>query len=813
MEFDLIAVMILFLIIIVVGIGLVEYFGTSVKTGVPAQIKVAYEKFVDIVFQKSPYNICEAYNGERVSIQDFQTLLQAIYSDQCGISTSNITMSFSISKDDMARIALLAGIANNGKLIFYNTTEPFGIGAILVKGNAGFYPIKFDDQIQLSLVGQPKGDLLIKQIAKGCDPYDEVCDQSCIYRKLCDPLCDDGKKHDIPCNLACIDVNRNKTIDIEDARERIEQNKCNPDCYVNHTNPYKAYDPGCVWKFKTQNDDVCDPNSQGITDAVCDPDCVNSKNICDPDCDGQVGEGNPYGLYDQKCYVCDGTCNGWCSPVCNKDAPEGVDGYDPDCKREKDKNFFCSGDLFCDAERGETCANSVDCPGGGVTCSDYNPQNVCCPQASDADFAGCSPTIGLKEGDLCVCGSQCEKDLYCEDTSHCCPEGKNWNGTTCVAGGDVLIVALKTNLKAVYSDDQISQLENKIGEYIKSLAKDGLSGTLLYLDEDKTSNLIGSKVTSAGDWNNIDGVLDQLLPKTKAKYLLIVGGYKTFPQPEVSVGACADPNEATFQSDDVYADYTKDYVPEIPVGRIPDPNGGDINVLLNSLDTYTNLHNSGGLDLSDKYSIIMELAFQGCRKASSGICFNKDAFNTNCFSSVCHDSSTSYTTISGHKLFNLLMHGDIPSPQPFMDDPCNSGRLFMTSTQVSSLNVKDSVWLMMPCYSSYIKNKQQSSDSVPIEFLKYGGAVYFGGTLTQFGGIMDGNSCPNVPGGDYMIGTLYALVVKDFSVGNTIGKAYLTGKIAYSNIQASDSETQSCMFRQLHENLMYGDPTLKIKNV
>jgi hypothetical protein len=100
-----------------------------------------------------------------------------------------------------------------------------------------------------------------------------------------------------------------------------------------------------------------------------------------------------------------------------------------------------------------------------------------------------------------------------------------------------------------------------------------------------------------------------------------------------------------------------------------------------------------------------------------------------------------------------------------------------------------------------------------MEFLKYGGAVYFGGTLTQFGGIIQGNSCPNVPGGDYMIGTLYALVVKDFSVGNTIGKAYLAGKVAYSSIQASDSETQSCMFRQLHENLMYGDPTLKIKNV
>jgi hypothetical protein len=499
--------------------------------------------------------------------------------------------------------------------------------------------------------------------------------------------------------------------------------------------------------------------------------------------------------------------------VCNRNAPEGIEGYDPDCRRGIDKNFFCSGDGFCDADRGENCANSADCPGGDVTCNDYNPTNACCPQASDADFAGCSPTTGLKEGHACSCGTQCASGLVCQP-DHCCPEGKSWNGTACNAGYDVLIVALKSRLKTVYSDSQISQLESKIEEYIKSLSKDNLSGHLLYLDEDETSGIIGSKVTNAGDWNNIDGILDQLLQKTKAKYLVIIGGYQTFPQPEVSVGACSDPYYSTFQSDDVYADYTKDYIPEIPVGRIPDPNGGDINVLLNSLDTYINLHNSGGLDLSDKYSIMMEKAFSPCSITSTTFCFNKDAFNTNCFSSICHDSHTSYTAISGHKLFVLLMHGDIGSPQPFVDDQCNNGgqwQLFMTSTQVSGLNVKDAVWMTMPCYSAYLKDKQQTSDSTPLQFLKNGGAVYLGATLTQWGGVMnDYNSCPNVPGGDYYIGTLYALTVRDFSVGKSIGQSYLDAKKAYLNLGI---DPEQCNYRVGHETLMYGDPTLKIKNV
>jgi hypothetical protein len=457
--------------------------------------------------------------------------------------------------------------------------------------------------------------------------------------------------------------------------------------------------------------------------------------------------------------------------------------------------------------------NSVDCPGGGLTCGDYHA--ACCPTAIDADISGCSNTTNILEGASCSCGTQCGGNEICDSTHHCCPKGKSWNGTACNAGYDVLVVALKSKLKTVYSDGQIMQLETKINDYISSLSQDELSGHLLYLDENETSDLIGSKVTNPGDWNDIAGILDQLLPKTKAKYLVIIGGYKTFPQPEISVGACPDPFFRTFQSDDNYADYNKNNMPDIPVGRIPDPNGGDINVLLNALDTFINLHNSGGLDLSDKYSITMERGWPdlGCPIASSGYCFNKDALNCNGYTATCRDSSTSYSTISGHKLFGLLMHGDYVNPQYFADDPCNTGSMFLVSNEVPQLNVKNSVWMMMPCYSSFLKNKQQTSDSVPLEFLKNSGAVYFGGTLTQMGGGQDSTQCPNIPGGDYFIGTLYTLVVGHYAIGETIGQAYLAGKIDYSKIHTGDSDIDSCLFRQLHENLMYGDPTLKIKNV
>jgi hypothetical protein len=428
MEIQIIGMIIFFLVIIVVGIGIVTSF-TSLKTLVPSQIKDVYNKVVTAIGFKSPFNICESLSDQKISLQDFQTLLQAIYNGQCGSSHANVSLSFSLTKADLQRIAALDGIAFNGKLIFYNISSPLGAGAIIVQGDPGQYPLKFEDFVDMSRVGSPIGDVFIKVTLKGCDPYDGICDATCVFKKICDPICDDGNKHNIPCNLACIDTNGNNTVDIQDAQQRISQNKCNPDCYVNYTNPFKAYDPGCVWRFRNQNDDVCDPNSNGVYDGICDPDCVKTKNICDPDCNGTIYEGNPYGLNDAKCFVCDGTCNGWCSPSCKKNAFPGDNGYDPDCFRFVNSSFYCSGDGLCESDRGESCANSIDCPGGGLTCGDYHA--VCCPTASDADVSGCSITINVSEGGICACGAQCAGNETCDKTSHCCPSGKVWNGTAC----------------------------------------------------------------------------------------------------------------------------------------------------------------------------------------------------------------------------------------------------------------------------------------------------------------------------------------------------------------------------------------------
>jgi len=436
--FNIIASILLMLIIISVSVAVIFFIGSGAKKEIPNQVQQTVERFVNVFFAKSPYNFCEAISGKEISLSDFYTLLQAVYGGQCGSTHANVTLSFSLSKEDILKTARTLAIAKGGELIYYDMASPLGVGGIIIQGQAGYYPLKKWDTIEIWQEGEPQPDVLIKMTIKGCDPYDDVCDALCTYKNICDPVCDDGQKHDITCNLACIDTNGNKTVDEEDVNKRIEDNKCNPDCYTNITNPFKAYDPGCVYKYHVKQaemyDNICDPNSNGVKDGLCDPDCVKTKNICDPDCDGVASSGNPNGINDRKCSVCDGTCSGWCSPACKYPFD------DLDCERNTDPTFWCDGDQICDSNRGENCQNSKDCK---KICDDKN--FICCPDDKKADDFGCTDRKNLKEGEQCGCDKQCINKMKCDGTYHCCPDEMEWNGTDCEIKYTFTILFIQVN--------------------------------------------------------------------------------------------------------------------------------------------------------------------------------------------------------------------------------------------------------------------------------------------------------------------------------------------------------------------------------
>lgn len=749
------------------------------------------------------YNLCEAYSGQKVSRSDFKALLEAMNGGRCA-EAWNVQPTFSLTQERVKQLAKDIGISAQGdSLAFFRQGEPstMGIGALLVYGRQEQrFVIEEGDRLHLWRGGQPKRDLVLELSVRGCNPHDDVCDRLCSYeRGVFDPECYRHEKEEgILCDLDAVDQN---TKDGEISAEDLD-GICDLDCYNNRTNMRRAYDPDCI--PVDHKDSIIEPDSLGHKDGRCDPDAAESNFKCDPDCNGTTYEGNPLGLNDSDCYVCDKECNGYCSPACEDlDYPQ----VDPDCVRREHEDEWCERDDICDSGRGENCANSSDCPTGNSNCTDLD--KVCCPSASDAGRFGCSQKKNVTKGKKCSCDNQCDSGLNCNPAtssasvdSACCPSLKRWNGTDCELQTDVLIVALKSNLKEVYSDQQISKMEDQVVEYSNSLQDIG--GMLVYLDGSATAQAIGSKVNDPDDWQEIDAVLDQLIPRLDSKYLLILGGYERFHQAEHSLHGCPDPYYSSFQSDDDYGDYQpKDTMPEIPVGRIPDPNNGDMSVILESLKTYADLHQSGGLDLSQYGSVLMT-QLQG-QRATTGYCYFKAVFNQDCgLSSRCHFASGAQPSmLSGNTFTTLLVHGSRTAPQRFMRG--HGSGFTMNSHEVPSLDVDNALWLMMPCYSSYLRNKDSTSQSIPMQFLRSGGAVYVGGTLTQAGWV--GSGCPDT--GDYHIGALYTLVANNFEVGKRIGQAYLEGKKDYRTL----NDPHGCNYRQAHENLIYGDPTLKIERM
>ncbi|RKY94659.1 MAG: hypothetical protein DRQ06_04900 [Candidatus Hydrothermota bacterium] len=807
LSLEYIGKIILTAVVILIGIGLIMSIFGGVENPIVEQFREQVRKLSGYIFAGGEaYNICEDFNGKSVTLEQFQALLQSIENNKC--NAANVTILFSLTEEDFSRIENVIGMKRK-LVVSSGQPKALGIGGLLVFGNAGPRPIKLDDIIEIKKTGFPEKDIIISVIKQGCDPYDDDCDVACSFKEgICDENCyKDEQITGEQCNIDCVDVNKNKTIDAGDYDDI-----CDLDCYNNDNDPNHAYDPDCVKRRKDFYDNVCDPDSNGVIDGICDPDCANNTDenspgwrICDLDCDGTPDEGNPYGLLDDECYKCDGECNNFCSPSCVKDAKKGEAGYDPDCHGK------CCGDGSCDQDIGEDCSTCAkDCPPaascGAMATSPIPPGEdaICCPGAPNADEYKCAMVpVNLSEGSECYCDAQCNDTMICT-SGHCCPEGKVWNGTDCSEGTDVLIVAIKTNLEKVYSDAQLEAMEDKIDEFVNALGEDGLGGIFVYLDDDTNGIIPGGPLNPADSKNTaqIDKVIDDLIIKMKAKYLIIIGGYNSFPQYEVSVGGCRDPHYRSFQTDDIYADLDKDNMPEIPVGRIPDPNNGDMSVILNALDTYIALHKSGGLDISDYVSIIMGEPW------SSGFCFVKDTFGHWCpEAGRCYlTNDVGPSTSNNREFFHLLIHGGDFVPQTFT----GGGGYTLRSTDVPNLEFKNAIWMMMPCYSSFIKNKQRTSDSIPMQFLKYGGAVYFGGTLTQFGDRLQNGQCPNIIGGDSYIGTLYAMVASNFAPGVRIGDAYLAGKKEYTSIP---EDSKHCHFRQLHENQIYGDPTLKIKNM
>jgi len=429
MDIEPAVLMIIMLVAIGLAIGLIYTAGQGSLGSPLEKIKQVFRNASQSINPGSSYDICADYNNKRISQKDFETLLQSMYRGNCRINSTTIQLSFSLKKEDFNKLLDGMEIGDNGSKVFYRyDMDSLGIGAVIVKGNAGTYPLKMYDKVELSFRGSPDKDIVIQLKEEGCDPYDQNCESMCSYmEEICDPLCyQNGQAENAPCDIDCVDADRDGNITGID-----QDGICDLDCYNKNYDPQRAYDPDCVAKNKDIFDGICDPDSNGVMDGICDPDCAMNKTICDPDCNGLEYDGNPKALLSATCYICDRTCNGFCSMSCKKedndtDCLGGFHGFN--------NLTECCGNGKCSTDDGEDCKNcNKDCPAQGITCEDLG--KVCCPAAAvDIREYGCAEKKNLSEGSSCTCSGQCASGLLCESDGHCCPKGENWDSKNNACG-------------------------------------------------------------------------------------------------------------------------------------------------------------------------------------------------------------------------------------------------------------------------------------------------------------------------------------------------------------------------------------------
>jgi len=385
---------------------------------------------------------------------------------------------------------------------------------------------------------------------------------------------------------------------------------------------------------------------------------------------------------------------------------------------------------------------------------------------------------------------------------------------------DVIIAAFYNQRGSsvhLYSDEERDEIEEKISQYQLALADEGLSSYFLYL----------GKGSSWYTPSNIRGQLQELNERFSPSYLILIGREQELQLP---LGT------PTY---DIYGDMDGDgnYLLDIPIGIIPQPRNVDIDLILNYFDTITQIHRNGGIDLSSYYGLYMDGDWP------LSLCAHRELFGKECNADPnCKNQNLDCTfqEANGKGFFLFLLHGSSDSPQKFSTNipaeggsgKClgwDEGRGFSPS-DLSLLNVRNSLWMAWPCFSAKTENKEYTYQSIPMTFLKNGGGAIYIGNLDAGTG---SQGCPHptlncrqcltpppgcegctgeIPGGDAFSGTLFVEIAKRFTPGKRIGDAFLEGKNYYYNHYNFSPLVQDQKNFVYHVTVLYGDPTIKIKN-
>jgi hypothetical protein len=370
----------------------------------------------------------------------------------------------------------------------------------------------------------------------------------------------------------------------------------------------------------------------------------------------------------------------------------------------------------------------------------------------------------------------------------------SWLRTT--SNPSALVISSKGQLIDKYGEDGFNQIEQKINDYKQALNDVGLTGHLIYVDDENCLSPYELNPVDAKDAIKIKELIDDLDKKLVPSTFLILGGHSIIPF-HIIDNPCGDDGDTQVYSDNPYASRDEDIlIPERYLGRLPDDSSTNATFIISLLETITSRikrAKKSSFGLSAKVWTEASEHVYDTIKYGEELKLSPPVLNNNLQIDWINDKGYFYFNLHGSE-DTQNWYGQEGSRYPVAFSPDN----------LANANVENAVICTEACYGANIIGKSVD-EAISLKFLERKAACFVGSTKIAYG-----PSSPPSTDADLIVLKFYEHIKE----GLTFGEAFLKAKqdFASETIRMNGSLDKTGE-KTLLEYVMFADPLLKLEEI
>jgi len=362
---------------------------------------------------------------------------------------------------------------------------------------------------------------------------------------------------------------------------------------------------------------------------------------------------------------------------------------------------------------------------------------------------------------------------------------------------DVLILTNEKQLQ------ESSGFRGALNQYINILESENLTTKYIDLSSPKLAEY-GLQINNLDNWREIKKAIDVLRTKFQAKYILILGGADVIPIP---LAQTTEKIPTIPVSDDTYADFEFDGLPDIMISRIPTPVNGDQKIITTTLLSSTKRHALNGWAFEKSFIAADTCIWPTeCRGIFDVDLVSQSIFRLNCNETEqcltvppnclgwnCDSPDKFKTSLLENENIHFDAHGSGYSFAAHAKD--NEWYTVLSGSDLYSMDLdKAPLITTIACHGAVVDCDSGkgciTKEGTGFAFLANGASVYIGNSRYGYGGVS---------------AKLISQFYEKLKAGKTVGEAMLETK--RNALKNARTEWDKAVIYELQ---VYGDPTLKI---